>query len=84
MNFSSFLKLIEIQTKVASIIPFYLGHYMSTTVIMFFYQECRHYVYLNDYFDMTTTMINNYMDYKQAIKKKGMVMKSIIPSLVIN
>ena len=37
MNFSSFLKLIEIQTKVASIIPF-------------FYQECRHYVYLNDYF----------------------------------
>lgn len=36
MNFSSFLKIIEIQTKVASITPFYLGHYMSTTVIMFF------------------------------------------------
>lgn len=37
MNFSSFLKLIEIQTKVASINPLFIwGHYMSTTVIMFF------------------------------------------------
>ena len=72
MNFSSFLKLIEIQTKVASIIPFLFGslyvyyryHVFSikNAVIMFISMII---------FDMTTTMINNYMDYKQAIKKEG-------------
>lgn len=72
MKLSSFLKLVEIQTKVASIIPFLFGslyvyyryHVFSVknAIIMFASMII---------FDMTTTMINNYMDYKRAIKKEG-------------
>lgn len=72
MNIQSFFKLVEIQTKVASVIPFILGTSYSifkfddfsikNAVIMFLSMIC---------FDMTTTAINNYMDYKKAIKKDG-------------
>ncbi|MGL5352051.1 MAG: 1,4-dihydroxy-2-naphthoate polyprenyltransferase, partial [Clostridium sp.] len=72
MNIKSFLKLVEIQTKVASVIPFIIGtsyaiykfdnFSMKNAVIMFLSMII---------FDMTTTAINNYMDYKKAIKKDG-------------
>lgn len=72
MNIKSFLKLVEIQTKVASVIPFILGtsyaifkfddFSIKNALIMFLSMIC---------FDMTTTAINNYMDYKKAIKKDG-------------
>ncbi|GAA0086643.1 1,4-dihydroxy-2-naphthoate polyprenyltransferase [Clostridium sp. CTA-7] len=72
MNIKSFLKLVEIQTKVASVIPFLLGTFytmyrydnfnIKNAIIMFLSMII---------FDMTTTAINNYMDYKKAIKKEG-------------
>lgn len=72
MNIKSFLKLVEIQTKVASVIPFLLGTFYAlyrynnfntkNAIIMFSSMII---------FDMTTTAINNYMDYAKAIKKEG-------------
>ncbi|EOR28038.1 UbiA prenyltransferase [Clostridium sartagoforme AAU1] len=72
MNIVSFLKLVEIQTKVASVIPFLLGTFytlyrydnfnIKNAIIMFASMII---------FDMTTTAINNYMDYAKAIRKEG-------------
>lgn len=72
MNIKGFLSLVEIRTKVASVIPFALGtsyalfkfdnFNLKNAVIMFLSMII---------FDMTTTAINNYMDYKKAIKKDG-------------
>ena len=72
MNIKSFLKLVEIQTKVASVIPYLLGTFyalyrydnfnIKNAIIMFLSMII---------FDMTTTAINNYMDYAKAIKKEG-------------
>lgn len=72
MSFKSFLKLVEIQTKVASVIPFLLGSlyaiYRFNTfnvknfLLMFVSLLC---------FDMATTAINNYMDFKNANRKHG-------------
>lgn len=72
MNISIFLKLVEIQTKAASVIPFLLGSFYAfykyenfsfkNAIIMF----CSMLI-----FDMTTTAINNYIDYAKAVKKDG-------------
>lgn len=72
MKIKSFLKLVEIQTKAASVIPYLLAslfvYYRYNTfnfknaIIMFFSMLI---------FDMTTTAINNYIDYAKAIKKEG-------------
>lgn len=72
MNIESFLSLVEIRTKVASVIPFMIGtsyaiyrfdnFSLKNAIIMFLSMII---------FDMTTTAINNYMDYKKAIKKDG-------------
>jgi len=72
MSFKAFLKLTEIQTKVASVIPFLLGlAYTLYTfgqinvinmLIMFFAMIL---------FDMTVTAINNYYDFKRAEKREG-------------
>lgn len=72
MNIISFLKLVEIQTKVASVIPYLVGTFyalyryddfnLKNAIIMFLSMII---------FDMTTTAINNYMDYANAIKKEG-------------
>lgn len=72
MTFGSFLKFVEIQTKVASVIPFILGSLyalyryssfkLSNFIIMFISLIC---------FDMATTAINNYIDFKKAVKKQG-------------
>ncbi|TAH63964.1 MAG: prenyltransferase [Gottschalkiaceae bacterium] len=72
MTISSFLKLVEIQTKVASMIPFFLGtaytlyrfesFNFKNFSIMFISLLCV---------DMGTTAINNYVDYRKAIKKHG-------------
>lgn len=72
MNIKSFLKYVEIQTKVASIIPFLLG----TLYAVYRYNNFRLDNFLVMFislitFDMTTTAINNYMDYKKANKKEG-------------
>ncbi|NLM44796.1 MAG: 1,4-dihydroxy-2-naphthoate polyprenyltransferase [Clostridiales bacterium] len=72
MNILSFLKLVEIQTKVASVIPFLIGtlyciyryntFILKNFILMFISLLC---------IDMATTAINNYQDYKKAIKKHG-------------
>lgn len=72
MSLSSFFKLVEIQTKVASVIPFIIGtlysiyHFesfnASSFIIMFISLIS---------FDMATTAINNYYDYKKARKTSG-------------
>jgi len=68
----SFLKLVEIQTKLASVTPFTLG-------TLYAYFRFGKFHFLNFIlmfvslltFDMTTTAINNYLDYKKAQKKEG-------------
>lgn len=72
MHISSFFKLVEIQTKVASIIPFLLGTFyalyrfntfnLKNFLLMLISLLC---------IDMATTAINNYQDYKKAIIKHG-------------
>ncbi|MEG1277601.1 MAG: 1,4-dihydroxy-2-naphthoate polyprenyltransferase [Cellulosilyticaceae bacterium] len=72
MTISSFFKLVEIQTKVASVIPFIFGtsyvlykfdtFNLSSAILLFLSMLI---------FDMTTTAINNYIDYRHAIKKEG-------------
>jgi 1,4-dihydroxy-2-naphthoate polyprenyltransferase len=72
MNLKSFLKLVEIQTKLASLIPFLLGTVyasyrfgrfeVSNFILMFISLLC---------FDMVTTTLNNYFDFKRASKKSG-------------
>jgi 1,4-dihydroxy-2-naphthoate octaprenyltransferase len=72
MSIRSFLKLVEIQTKIASVIPFTLGtlyayyrfnEFNFTNFIIMFISLLT--------FDMVTTTINNYYDYKNAIKIHG-------------
>ena len=72
MRISSFFKLVEIQTKVASVLPFLTG-------IAFCYYRYKAFdpLRLGLFFmsmlciDMATTTINNYWDYKKAILKEG-------------
>lgn len=67
MNVKVFLELVEIKTKIASIFPFFIGVAFSLTyfkewnvvnTLLFFAGMLI--------FDMTTTAINNLMDYKKA------------------
>lgn len=72
MTIPSFFKLVEIQTKVASMIPLLLGtsyalyHFNTfnpTNLLLFLLSLLL--------FDMATTGVNNYMDFKKARKTDG-------------
>lgn len=72
MRLISFLNLVEIRTKVASMIPFIFG----TLYTVYRFNKFN----LNNFilmflslltFDMATTAINNYMDFKRANKTSG-------------
>ena len=72
MNVKSFLKVVEIQTKVASIIPYLVGVLFA----LYHYQEfngINSILFLISLLgiDMATTAINNYMDHKKAVVKVG-------------
>lgn len=72
MTFSSFLKLVELPTKVASIFPFLVG----TTYAVYRYDQLNlvHLIIMLVAMlclDMATTALNNYMDYKLAVKTHG-------------
>lgn len=72
MSFISFFELVEMQTKVASVIPFALGTLYS--VYRFERFNLRNFIILFISlisFDMVTTAINNYYDYKKAHKTHG-------------
>jgi len=67
MTFKSFLKLVEIETKIASVFPFTIGilfvllRYQKLDIIntlLFFVAMLL--------FDLATTAINNFMDYLKA------------------
>lgn len=72
MTLTSFLKLVELPTKVASVFPFLIGttyalyRYdrfdMTNFLVMLVAMLCL---------DMATTALNNYMDYKLAVKTHG-------------
>lgn len=72
MNLRSFLKVVEIQTKIASVTPFLLGiaytlyafGQLKTLPVLFFFLSMVA-------FDMFTTALNNYMDWKRAQIKHG-------------
>ncbi|SCN25656.1 1, 4-dihydroxy-2-naphthoateoctaprenyltransferase [Clostridium sp. N3C] len=72
MKIRSFLKLVEIQTKVASMIPFILG----TVYSLYRFGKFNFLNFILMFIslitvDMATTAVNNYMDYKKAVKTKG-------------
>ncbi len=72
MHLKSFLKLVELPTKIASFIPFVFGLlytlYRFNTLkplhVLFFFISMIS-------FDMFTTGLNNYIDFKRAVKKDG-------------
>lgn len=68
----AFFKFVEIQTKLASQLPLLLG----TAYVLYNYDMFRPlnllFMFLSLItFDMATTAINNYYDYKKAIKTSG-------------
>lgn len=72
MIMKKFFELVEIRTKAASMIPFFIG----TMYALFRFHEFQLYnfglMFLSLLsFDMATTAINNYFDYHKAVKKKG-------------
>ena len=72
MSLQSFLKLVEIQTKVASVIPFVLGTLYSIYRFGVFNPRNFMIMFISlIFFDMATTAINNFYDYKNANKTKG-------------
>lgn len=79
MSLRTFLKLVEIQTKIASVFPFMVG-------ILFVIYKFNTFKLVNTIiffsamiiFDLTTTAINNYMDYKKAASEKYKKERNII------
>jgi len=72
VNIRSFLKFVEIPTKVASMIPFLLGTLYALYRFDDFYVLRALYMFISLLsFDMATTAINNYYDFKKASKKHG-------------
>lgn len=72
MRLKSFLKLVEIQTKVASVTPLILG--CSFAYYRYGVFNWRNFLLMLISllsFDMATTAINNYIDFKKAIKIYG-------------
>lgn len=72
MKPGQFLKLAEIQTKVASMVPLMIGTFFT----LFYYKrfEPLHFLLMLASlltFDMATTVANNYMDYRKAHKREG-------------
>ena len=79
MTYRTFLELVEIRTKLASLFPSIMGVLFAMT----YFGEVQ---WLNTFiffigmtiFDMVTTMINNYMDYKKAKSKTYQMTENII------
>lgn len=72
MNVKSFLKFVELPTKVASMIPFLMGTLYALYRFEDFYVLRALFMLVSLLsFDMATTAINNYYDFKKASKKHG-------------
>ena len=67
MSIRTFFKLVEIQTKLASLFPFLIG----SLFVIYYYETfslLNTLIFFSSMliFDLTTTAINNYMDYVKA------------------
>lgn len=72
MNIKSFLRFVEPPTKVASIIPFLMGTLYALYRFEDFYVLRFGLMFVSLLsFDMATTAINNYYDFKKASKTHG-------------
>lgn len=79
MSIEEFLEVVEIKTKIASVFPFVIGLLFTIT----YYQA---FDWLNTLlffaamfiFDMTTTAINNYMDYRKAKSEEYKLQENVI------
>lgn len=72
MNIKTFFQLVEMRTKVASVIPYLVGTLYTLYAFDTFKPINAILMFLSMLiFDMTTTAINNYIDYTKAIKKDG-------------
>lgn len=70
MSLRSFFDLVEIKTKIASFFPFVIGCFFSLTYFGQFHWQYTLLFFVGMLiFDMTTTAINNYMDYQKAHSK---------------
>ncbi|MBF4694293.1 1,4-dihydroxy-2-naphthoate polyprenyltransferase [Fusibacter ferrireducens] len=68
----SFLDLVEIRTKAASVFPFFVGTlYAITRYHMFNLANALLMFFSLLMIDMATTTGNHYMDYKKAVLKEG-------------
>lgn len=91
MSWKVFLQVVEIQTKLASLFPFITGFLFSITYFHQFNLFNTFVFFIGMLiFDMATTAINNYMDFKKAKSevykfKENIIGKSgISPILVRN
>ena len=67
MSLAVFLEVVEIRTKVASIFPFIMGILFSLVYFHEFHPLNTVIFFVGMIlFDLTTTSINNYMDFKKA------------------
>lgn len=72
VNLKSFLRFVELPTKVASVIPFLMGSLYALYRYDDFYLLRFGLMFVSLLsFDMATTAINNYYDFKKASKKHG-------------
>ncbi|MFC3747434.1 1,4-dihydroxy-2-naphthoate polyprenyltransferase [Paenibacillus sp. GCM10012306] len=72
MNVKSFLKFVELPTKAASMIPFLMGTLYALYRFEDFYVLRFGLMFISLLsFDMATTAINNYYDFKKASKTDG-------------
>lgn len=85
MAIISFLKLVEIQTKIASVFPFLIGllfviyrydSFNLANTLIFFVAMLL--------FDLTTTVINNYIDYQKASSESFRENHNIISQIGIS
>jgi 1,4-dihydroxy-2-naphthoate polyprenyltransferase len=68
MNLKTFFKLVEIQTKIASMFPFLFATLFSLYRYGALNLQNLALMFMSLlFFDMTTTTINNYMDYNKAV-----------------
>ncbi|MGG5342442.1 1,4-dihydroxy-2-naphthoate polyprenyltransferase [Enterococcus sp. AZ192] len=91
MSLKVFLQVVEIQTKLASLFPFAVGVLFSIAYFNEFQLGYTLLFFLGMVvFDMATTAINNFMDFKKAKSQKYKYEENIIgssgiaPSLVRN
>lgn len=70
MSLAVFLEVVEIRTKIASIFPFIMGILFSLVYFHEFHPLNTIIFFVGMIlFDLTTTSINNYMDFKKAKSK---------------